>query len=88
MLDQNVELYVSINFFAVPPSFNNEGFIVPALKCSDEDLYWEMKLPPVDASDLSKVRIGFAQPNNFTDLFIFREVDVIVLASNTLQDFF
>ena len=51
LLDISVELYVEINFSAEPPSFNTEGYIVPPLKCSDADLLWAMKLPPVYAAD-------------------------------------
>ena len=69
-----------------PPSFNIVEFTIPHLTCSDEDLFWSVKLPPVSAAEKGKVDIALSA-TKLAKLFILQEGRVLTLKGSTLQDF-
>ena len=86
ILDQEIGLNVNINFVAEPPSFDRDEFTIPPLSCSDEDLFWSLKLPSVRVADEGKVSITL-QSTKIADLFMLQEGNVLVLKGSSLQEF-
>lgn len=66
---------IVIDFKAVAPAFDLEGFSVEQLSCTMSDLAWSMDLPAVNAAD-PEVQVLLDSTSSLASYFILRQGNI------------